>query len=163
MTTKTLYFGYGSNLWKHQMAFRCPENKFVGTARLPDWRWIINKRGYANVVPSKGDQVWAFLYELSPSDEVNLDGYEGVPDCYVKQTIPVEYFGKGSYGEMREGKRMVDALVYVDVQRTTGGWPPKEEYIHRMNCGIADALEEGVSRVYITEYLRPSIPDPPHK
>jgi hypothetical protein len=35
--TKTLYFGYGSNLWKQQMDRRCPENKFLGTARLPDW------------------------------------------------------------------------------------------------------------------------------
>ncbi|KAF7338092.1 Aig2 family protein [Mycena venus] len=159
---KTLYFGYGSNLWIHQMNIRCPENKFVGTARLPDWRWIINARGYANVVPSAGDEVWALLYELSPADEEKLDGYEGVPTSYVKQTLPVEYFGNGNkgkgYGEMRDGKRMVDALVYVDVERTTGGHPPKREYIFRMNSAIKDALAEGVPKAYIEKYLRPCIP-----
>jgi hypothetical protein len=116
-------------------------------------RWIINDRGYANIVPSKGDEVWALLYELSPSDEETLDGYEGVPTSYVKQIIPVEYFGKKGYGEMR----MVDVLVYVDVERMTDG-PPKQEYIHRMNNAIADALEEGVSKAYIEKYLRPCIP-----
>ncbi|KAJ7510123.1 Butirosin biosynthesis, BtrG-like protein [Mycena galericulata] len=156
---KTLYFGYGSNLWRQQMHARCPDNKFLGTARLADWRWIINERGYANVVPSEGDEVWAFLYELSPSDEDTLDVYEGVPTAYVKQTIPVEYFGKGDHEELRAGKRIVDALVYVDIERVTDGWPPKTEYIYRMNSGIADALAGGVSETYISKYLRPSIPE----
>ncbi|TKA64306.1 hypothetical protein B0A49_08227 [Cryomyces minteri] len=46
----TLYFGYGSNLWLHQMARRCPDSTYKGIARLDGHRWIINKRGYANVV-----------------------------------------------------------------------------------------------------------------
>ncbi|KAK5013992.1 hypothetical protein LTR60_003581 [Cryomyces antarcticus] len=46
----TLYFGYGSNLWLHQMARRCPDSTYKGIARLEGHRWIINKRGYANVV-----------------------------------------------------------------------------------------------------------------
>lgn len=44
-----LYFGYGSNLWKAQMQSRCPTSKYLGIARLNGYRWIINKRGYANV------------------------------------------------------------------------------------------------------------------
>ncbi|KAJ7685424.1 Butirosin biosynthesis, BtrG-like protein [Mycena polygramma] len=159
--SKTLYFGYGSNLWKEQMDTRCPENKFLGTARLPDWRWIINGRGYANIVPgSVGDEVWAFVYELSPTDEELLDGYEGVPTSYVKQTIWVEYFGKTGHGEVRHGKRMVNALVYVDVERIKDG-PPKREYIQRMNSAIADALKEGVPKGYIDKYLRPPLAGPP--
>ncbi|KAJ6525694.1 Butirosin biosynthesis, BtrG-like protein [Mycena capillaripes] len=152
-SAKTIYFGYGSNLWREQMDARCPENKFIGTARLPDWRWIINTRGYANVVPSQGDEVWALVYELSPADEEKLDGYEGVPRDYVKQTLPVEFYGKNG----RDGKRMVDALVYVDVERMTDG-PPKKEYIYRMNCAITDALKEGMFKAYIEKYLRPCIP-----
>jgi len=157
---KTLYFGYGSNFWRHQMDMRCPDNKFLGTARLPDWRWIINEAGYATVLPSNGDEVWALLYELSPADEEKLDGYEGVPRNYVKQIIPVEYFAGNNgrdYGEMRQGKCMVDALVYVDVERTTEG-PPKREYIFRMNSAMADALAEGVPKAYIEKYLRRFIP-----
>ncbi|KAJ7219518.1 Butirosin biosynthesis, BtrG-like protein [Mycena pura] len=159
---KSLYFGYGSNLWIHQMNNRCPENKLLGTARLQDWRWIINGRGYANVIPSKGDEVWALLYELSPSDEASLDVYEGVPESYVKKTLSVEYFGEGGYGEMRDsdGRRLVDALVYVDVERVLDG-PPKEEYIHRMNSAIADALTQGVPAAYIELHLRPCIPEFP--
>ncbi|KAJ7444857.1 Butirosin biosynthesis, BtrG-like protein [Mycena latifolia] len=156
-TTKTLYFGYGSNLWRQQMNMRCPENKFLGIARLADWRWIINTRGYANVIPSEGDEVYAFLYELTSSDEATLDGYEGVPTSYVKEIIPVEYLGKNNYGVVRHGKRMVDALVYVDVERLKDG-PPKTEYITRMNFAIADALEAGIPRAYIEKYLRLSIP-----
>ncbi|KAJ6623471.1 Butirosin biosynthesis, BtrG-like protein [Mycena sp. CBHHK59/15] len=155
--SKTLSFGYGSNLWRHQMDTRCPENSFIGIARLPDWRWIINTRGYANIVQSKDDEVYAFLYELSPSDEENLDIYEGVPTSYVKQIIPVEYLGNKEYGEMRDGKRIVDALVYVDVERMDEG-PTNKEYIVRMNSAIADALEEGVPQAYIEKYLRPCIP-----
>jgi gamma-glutamylcyclotransferase len=49
-TNKTLYFGYGSNLWRHQMHNRCPNSTYLGIARLNDFKWIINERGYANVV-----------------------------------------------------------------------------------------------------------------
>ncbi|KAJ7709631.1 Butirosin biosynthesis, BtrG-like protein [Mycena rosella] len=156
---KTLYFGYGSNLWRDQMNRRCPDNKFLGTTRLADWRWIINTAGYATILPSEGDEVYAFLYELSPADEAILDGYEGVPTSYVKQTMAVEYFGTKDYGVVRHGKRIVDALVYVDVQRVKDG-PPKTEYIYRMNRAIADALAGGIPKAYIEKNLRPYIPAP---
>ncbi|KAL9584321.1 MAG: hypothetical protein Q9203_004702, partial [Teloschistes exilis] len=42
---QTLYFAYGSNLWLHQMSLRCPSSVYVGVARLPNYRWIINARG----------------------------------------------------------------------------------------------------------------------
>ncbi|KAJ7087787.1 Butirosin biosynthesis, BtrG-like protein, partial [Mycena epipterygia] len=152
------YFGYGSNLWRNQMEIRCPESKFLGIAYLEDWRWIINTRGYANVVPSKGDEVYAFLYELSASDEEALDHYEGVPDSYVKQTLQVVFFGKKTGpGERPHAGVFLDALVYVDIERVQEG-PPKREYIYRMNSAIADALAEGVSQAYIEKYLRPRIP-----
>jgi hypothetical protein len=34
---KTIYFGYGSNLWIDQMNRRCTENKYVGIGLLQDW------------------------------------------------------------------------------------------------------------------------------
>jgi len=34
---RTIYFGYGSNLWIDQMNRRCPENKYVGVGLLEDW------------------------------------------------------------------------------------------------------------------------------
>ena len=32
------------------MSLRCPSSKYVGLGVLKGWRWIINERGYANVV-----------------------------------------------------------------------------------------------------------------
>lgn len=76
--TTILYFGYGSNLSTTQMAQRCPSSRPVGLAHLSGlpshtssgegdglegdqhhqegWRWMINERGYANVVPQTSAQ-----------------------------------------------------------------------------------------------------------
>lgn len=50
-TSQCLYFAYGSNLALSQMELRCPSSPYVAPARLKSWRWQINKRGYANIVP----------------------------------------------------------------------------------------------------------------
>jgi gamma-glutamylcyclotransferase len=47
-----LYFAYGSNLWLNQMSTRCPSAQYLGVARLDGYTWMINERGYANVVSS---------------------------------------------------------------------------------------------------------------
>jgi gamma-glutamylcyclotransferase len=95
-SSKTLYFAYGSNLWLHQMSTRCPSSAYLGIARLPNYRWIINDRGYANVVvvssstsssstPTKSepkskysDVVYGLVFSLTPPDESRLDRNEGV-------------------------------------------------------------------------------------
>ena len=45
-----LYFAYGSNMWQAQMRTRCPQSLLLGPATLHGYRWIINTRGYANIV-----------------------------------------------------------------------------------------------------------------
>ncbi|KAF7295379.1 hypothetical protein MIND_01077500 [Mycena indigotica] len=153
----TRYFGYGSNLWIHQMDTRCPGNTLLGVAFLRDWRWIINTRGYATIVPSPNSVVYALLYTLTAADEAALDRHEGVPRSYVKQTHPVTLVGPdGSHSTT------LDALVYVDVQRTREG-PPKPEYVHRINSGIRDAVRAGVPEEYVRECLRPFIPEEQEK
>ncbi|KAF7295383.1 hypothetical protein MIND_01077900 [Mycena indigotica] len=103
------------------MDTRCPGNTLLGVAFLRDWRWIINTRGYATIVPSPDSVVYALLYTLTAADEAALDRHEGVPRSYVKQTHPVTLVGPdGSHSTT------LDALVYVDVQRTQEG-PPKPE------------------------------------
>ncbi|TGO66710.1 hypothetical protein BELL_0938g00010 [Botrytis elliptica] len=47
---QTLYFAYGSNLSLKQMKTRCPDSTYVGTGVLQNYRWIVNQRGYANIV-----------------------------------------------------------------------------------------------------------------
>ncbi|KAL7898494.1 hypothetical protein HDV63DRAFT_373910 [Trichoderma sp. SZMC 28014] len=45
-----LYFAYGSNLSTDQMRERCPYSTAVGLGKMTGWKWIINRRGYANIV-----------------------------------------------------------------------------------------------------------------
>ncbi|GFP59429.1 hypothetical protein TASIC1_0013012500 [Trichoderma asperellum] len=45
-----LYFAYGSNLSTEQMRERCPYSTAVGLGKMTGWKWIINRRGYANIV-----------------------------------------------------------------------------------------------------------------
>jgi len=160
----TLYFAYGSNLWLHQMGKRCPESRFVGIARLDDWKFIINQRGYATIVQSKNDYVWAIAYNLTADDEATLDINERVPFSYVKKYLQVTLWEKDITDDAgspiplgsSEG-RTVSCLVYVDDRRTTEG-PPKEEYIYRVGMGIEDAVARGVPVDYFEKYVRPFIP-----
>ncbi len=111
-------------------------------------KWIINTRGYASIIPSPGDIVYGFIFELTPKDERSLDGFEGW--SYKKLYIPIT---KGP-------QEMVTALVYVDVERTEIG-ESKKEYVHRLNNAIVDGLKEGIPKGYVDRYIRPFIPAEP--
>jgi len=170
---QTLYFGYGSNLWLEQMARRCPESRFVGRAVLHNFRWQINQRGYANVVPDPENIVEGLCYLLSRSDEVSLDRAEGVPISYEKIYREVEFFpataglvGRSvteivnpehelvlATGRDRAGEGVV-ALVYASSTYTTAS-QPKAEYVVRINRGMRDAIALGFSRGYVDTKIRP--------
>ena len=49
-------------------------------------------------------------------------------------------------------------VVYIDVKRAKGGYPPKEEYVVRMNRGIRDAIGMGIPKGYVERVLRRYIP-----
>jgi gamma-glutamylcyclotransferase len=111
--------------------------------------------GYATIIPSKGDQVYGLMYEISVKDEEVLDKCEGVPNEYVKRIVPLELITSSSNGETTTGT--LDTLVYIDVDRTKRD-RPRTEYIHRMNMAMKDALEKGVPQSYIDTYIRLFIP-----
>jgi hypothetical protein len=189
---KTLYFGYGSNLSSTQMANRCPYSPAVGLGFLPAqhepdhsglwaWKWIINTRGYANVVKyqlsseevasmkdDNGDGaaieeaarhrpgVYGVVYLLDPADEDALDRYEGVPISYEKLELEIEIERKTS--GTGTSKKRIKALVYVDVKRTEPG-PPRHEYVARMNRGIREATREWrLPQWYVDQVMREYIP-----
>ncbi|KAK4222337.1 hypothetical protein QBC38DRAFT_490175 [Podospora fimiseda] len=161
-STSHIYFGYGSNLWLDQMSRRCPSSPYTGIGLLRGYKWFINARGYANIAPSSNpsDEVWGLIYDLTPKDEAQLDINEGVPVAYEKRVIPVLFTPKkGSEEEEKKREVVVDMLVYIDFRRNKGGYKPREEYIHRMNMGIKDALKEGVPKEYVEEVLREYIPE----
>jgi hypothetical protein len=125
------------------MKKRCPQNKKIGVARLLGYRWIISARGYANVVKSMKDYVEGLIFEISATDEVSLDNYEGVSSgSYYKAELPV----------LHEEQEKV-ALVYVDPVTAEG--IPKAKYIQRINLGLADAK---LSDASVTHYVRKYIP-----
>ena len=139
------------------MAQRCPSSPYLGVALLRDWRWIINSRGYANVVPAPGDVVYGLAYALGGADEARLDAYEGVPDAYGKEVMEVEFWAEGRAPGREEGV-VRSGLVYVDGERVGEGWA-REEYVRRMNRGIEDAVGRGVPVGYVRRVLRRFVPE----
>jgi hypothetical protein len=162
----TIYFGYGSNLWKDQMIKRCPTSSYIGIARLNGYRWLINNRGYANVVQPKPDNktdvdvVWGLVYSLQPEDEERLDINEGVPYAYIKEMLTVDYWSATNASKPDTDREAVETkmLVYIDRKRVKPD-RPKKEYIYRMNMGIRDAVAEGMPQNYVDEVMRSFIPD----
>jgi gamma-glutamylcyclotransferase len=170
---ETVYFGYGSNLWREQMSERCPNSTYIGIGRLSGYRWQINDRGYANIVeivPDSNlgsaaveyeDVVYGLIYTLTAQDESRLDKNEGVPYSYTKEIISIDFWPALSSQpthsiDTTAKPEKKDMLVYIDRKRTKDS-KPKAEYIIRMNHGIDDALAAGVPEDYVNEVLRKSI------
>ena len=137
-----LYFAYGSNMWLAQMQTRCPGSVKLGRAILSKYKWIINARGYANVVKAKKHAVEGVLYSITKTNEKTLDVFEGVAQgCYSKVMLPVEYNGS-----------VHQALVYIDPIVIEG--LPKVAYVKRINAGLKDAK---LSKKYVN-FIRRSVP-----
>lgn len=82
-----LYFAYGSNLNKNQMAVRCPTARAVGSAMIYGWELVF--RGVADIKKSKDPNMLLpiGIWEIEPEDEKALDAYEGYPNLYGKRTV----------------------------------------------------------------------------
>ena len=138
-----LYFAYGSNMSDSQMNDRCPDNKKMGVAILPGYRWIISTRGLANVVKAQESEVEGILWEISPTDENNLDKFEGVAGgSYGRFEVAVKHDGE-----------VKSALIYIDPCTEEGR--SKDEYVKRMNRALADAK---LSESYVIQ-IRKFIPE----
>ena len=147
------------NLWLDQMHRRCPQSPYEGVGRLPGYRWIIESRGYANIVSDQGAVVYGLIYDLVGEDEKNLDKNEGVPDNYTKEIMKIDFWSSkdGAKVDVTQPPEKRDALVYIDRVRLKES-SPKDEYVYRMNQGINDALGKGIPRDYVQKYLRRFIP-----
>lgn len=157
----TCYFAYGSNLWMEPMSKRCPTAHYVGLGRLPHHRWMINQRGYANLVETTNPSavVYGLVYSLTQQDDDRLDLNEGVPWAYTKETMSVQFWAS-KHGEKVNLDRCPETrqlLVYIDRRRTEDG-RPHAEYVHRINMGVGDAVREGVPPTYVDDAIRKFIP-----
>ncbi|KAL8703743.1 MAG: hypothetical protein Q9201_003089 [Fulgogasparrea decipioides] len=165
MPSPTSYFGYGSNLWLLQMSLRCPSSIYTGIARLTRYRWIINARGYANIVQTgnPSDVVYGLVYTLDEDDEDKLDFNEGVPYAYTKEQISMDFWSLASGGKVDlasgicPGAVKKELLVYIDRKRVKDA-RPKAEYVHRINMGVRDAVKIGMPQKYVDDVIRKFIP-----
>ena len=135
-----LYFAYGSNLHQRQFARRCPGSQAVGRARLVGYRLAFTrystkrKGGVADVVPEPESEVWGALYEVDDAGLAALDGFEGVPRSYRRETRLVI----DDSGAERE------AAVYI--ANRTGEFPPSHQYLSLI---IEGAREHGLPEEYV--------------
>ncbi|KAK7186686.1 hypothetical protein DPSP01_001041 [Paraphaeosphaeria sporulosa] len=178
-----LYFAYGTNLSPTQLSLRCTHTRSssnpVAIARLSSYKWFIQRRGCANIKPSPStspcaseDEVWGVLYAMHPADVAILDTYEGVDldasnskDTRGMTERPTEQ-GRGRHNKVylevdvvrwlvreKEGEDRVRALVYVDEKDTEEG-AVRDNYVGRMNRGVREALELGLSKEWVERVVR---------
>lgn len=83
-----LYFAYGMNTNRDEMAYRCSTAKPIGAAILDDYR--LEFKSFATIVPSSTlDHVQGVLWTITESDEAALDILEGYPEFYQKIQVVV--------------------------------------------------------------------------
>lgn len=124
MSKHTIYLAYGSNLNIGQMAYRCPEARVLGSAKLNGYRLVFRGprgRAVATVERQEGSRVPVLLWEITSRDERSLDHYEGWPHLYRKETAKVSFRGKqvsAMMYVMNEGRPLgAPSLGYYDVIR----------------------------------------------
>ena len=105
------------------------------------------------------DEVYGLVYSITSSDEDRLDRNEGVPASYTKEVVEIDFWESkdGRAVDVRTQGMKEDVLVYIDRKRVTDD-KPQEEYVHRMNMGIRDAVDgAGVPSAYVKKVMRPFI------
>lgn len=98
---RIVYFAYGSNLDRQQMARRCPSAMPMTGAVLPNHQLAFAGHsavwggGVATVRPKPGAHVNGMLYLLADTDLARLDQFEGAPYTYERRSkIVVDEAGK---------------------------------------------------------------------
>lgn len=124
------YIAYGSNLNLEQMAKRCPTAEVVKAANLQNYRLMFRGKGtaVATIERRHGSKVPILIWRLQPSDEHNLDLYEGFPHLYRKETLKLTV----------DGKR-IRAMVYIMNERLHPYDTPSRSYFDTIRQGYEDS------------------------
>lgn len=108
---KRYYIAYGSNLNIRQMQMRCLGARIIGTSVIEDYELLFkgSKTGsYLTIEHKEGGRVPVAAWEVTESDELALDRYEGYPDFYYKAEMKLPIKG------IRTGKiRVRNTFVYI--------------------------------------------------
>lgn len=86
-----LYFSYGMNTNRAQMAQRCPEAKSLGKAVLYNHEFRFAR--HADIIENPEYATQGVLWDITPDCELSLDALEGFPSYYLKKQVTVFYNG----------------------------------------------------------------------
>jgi len=126
------------------MSLRCPDSEYFTSGKLPSYEWLINRRGYASIKPSKDAFVLGEIFKLSEKDVEYLDIYENVSEGFYRK----------HYLNILTEKGSIKCLVYIASDNNNG--VAHSEYIDRINDGIISA---SLPLDYVESWIRPFIPE----
>ena len=142
-----LYFAYGMNTNKEEMAYRCPGARALGKAVLPGYRFEF--KSFATIVPSPKESVEGVLWTITQSDESALDMLEGYPEFYDKKSVSVEHDNQSYI-----------AMTYIMGPREQG-YAPSDGYYSMVSEGyqtfglsqqqLLDAKNRSIQEIVIYE------------
>ena len=142
-----LYFAYGMNTNRDEMAYRCPNARALGRALLPGYR--LEFKSFATIVPSPKETVEGVIWTITDSDESALDILEGYPEFYDKKTVSVEHDGQSYI-----------AMTYIMGPREQG-YAPSDGYYSMVSEGyqafglsqqqLLDAKNRSIQEIIIYE------------
>ena len=139
------YFAYASNLNLAQMKRWCPASRFFKTVLLEGHRFVYDgfsvtwDGAVGNIVKAEAEGVWGALYDITESDRLTLDAFEGYPRAYDRKDVEVKD---------RDGN-VYRAVTYFRTGRGLGKPHPDYEKVV-----LEGAKECAVPEDYVDRYLR---------
>jgi gamma-glutamylcyclotransferase (GGCT)/AIG2-like uncharacterized protein YtfP len=128
-----------------QMKSRCPASRFLGPGLLEGYRFVYDGFSVAwdgavgNIVKSATERVWGALFEITETDRLALDAFEGYPRSYDRKEVEV----KDRLGNICR------AMAYYRTGRAQG--KPHPDYEKLVLDG---AKESGLPEEYVDKALR---------
>ena len=123
-----VYFAYGANMAVRDMRSRCPGAKLLGTAKLRNFRFHINRDGHATVVPDARKTVFGALWRLTVRDLRALDAFEEIDrGIYIRTRIPVRIYSRKRIDVRLPRGSMIPVIIYLATNTEPGR--PQRRYI----------------------------------
>lgn len=126
---KTIYLAYGMNTNPEEMAFRCPDSRYLGNVVLHGLR--LEFCGVADVHDHAQSSCHVAAWEVSAADERALDVLEGFPHLYGKEYTTIEHPETGE-----EVRAMFYRINEGHARRQLGR--PSTHYWALLNSGYAE-------------------------
>ncbi len=135
------YIAYGSNMERKQMELRCPGAKMIGIGYISGYRLEFYRNATVEKSGNTKDRVPVAVWDIDQQDELNLDCYEGFPDYYFKDYIPV----------CMEDGSIVTGMIYL--MKEIRYLPPNRHYYD----GIANTYRDLGLASQIDTVLKPAL------